>query len=276
MKISLIMPTYNRDFIIELAIHSIINQREHASDIELLIGDDGDDNTSKIVDNLKNSNPKLKIIYRKTKRVPLSDKINSLVTESTGEFYGLIGSDDFQSPYKIAAFETALKHNPYGDVFGQRKFIFHDIVFNRSMFWTQNRRMDKFMAGSFLLLRRSIFDDNNGYDPGLWKSIDTSLANKVDWSKINLVDIENYDDRVIHSSIAIQHKDNIWRRKTRGFHFRRKKQTANFLTEKIKLNLKELLEDSNPVYCKLSESLRSEYNWMNLSKRLQLFWKRYY
>ena len=34
------MPTYNRAFIIELAIQSIIHQKEHTWEIELLIGDE--------------------------------------------------------------------------------------------------------------------------------------------------------------------------------------------------------------------------------------------
>ena len=54
-KISLIMPTYNREFIIELAVLSIIHQKEHSWNIELLIGDDGDDNSEFII-NKQNQN----------------------------------------------------------------------------------------------------------------------------------------------------------------------------------------------------------------------------
>ena len=53
-KISLIMPTYNREFIIELAVLSIIHQKEHNWKIELLIGDDGDDNSEFIINKLEN------------------------------------------------------------------------------------------------------------------------------------------------------------------------------------------------------------------------------
>ncbi len=274
MKVSLIMPTYNRDFIIELAIQSIVHQKEHSIDIELLIGDDGDDNTDKIVAEIKNVNPKLQILYRKTERIPLSDKINKLIRESSGEFYGLIGSDDFQSPYKIIAFEKALAQNPDGDMFGQRKFIFHDIVFNKSLLWIQNRRMDKYMAGSFLLIRRTIFNEYDGYGSGLWKSIDTSLANKVDWSKIKLIDVENIDDRVLLSSIAMQHKNNIWIRKKRGFNPFRKKQTSNFLTKKIRIDMETMLEECYPIYQEIAKPMRYEYSWFNFRKRFNLFWKK--
>ena len=272
MKVSLIMPTYNRDFIIELAIQSIVHQKEHSIDIELLIGDDGDDNTDKIVAKIKNVNPKLQILYRKTERIPLSDKINKLVKESSGEFYGLIGSDDFQSPYKIIAFEKALAQNSDGDMFGQRQFIFHDIVFNKSLLWIQNRRMDKFMAGSFLLIRRSIFDRYGGYDSGLWKSIDTSLANKVDWSKIKLIDVENIDERVIKTSIALQHLDNIWDRKAKGLHKNKPKQLANFYAEPIEIDLQSVIPEYFERYLMVQKKLILQYSSHSSKKRFLKVW----
>ena len=54
------MPTYNRAFIIELAIQSIIHQKEHTWNIELLIGDDGEDNTNNLINEIVNSNTLLK------------------------------------------------------------------------------------------------------------------------------------------------------------------------------------------------------------------------
>ena len=45
-KISLIMPTYNREFIIELAVLSIIHQKEHNWKIELLIGEEKEETST--------------------------------------------------------------------------------------------------------------------------------------------------------------------------------------------------------------------------------------
>ena len=47
------MPTYNRDYIIELAIKSIVQQQSYSSKIELIIGDDGNDSTEEIVNQYK-------------------------------------------------------------------------------------------------------------------------------------------------------------------------------------------------------------------------------
>lgn len=269
MRISLIMPTYNRDFIIELAIQSIIHQAPHESEVELFIGDDGTDQTESIVDQIDNSNPKLTIHYEKMDRIALSDKLNKLVRKSTGDYYGIIGSDDFQSPYKISGFEKALAQSG-GDVFGQYQFIYHDIIFRHSKLWTQNRDLDFFKAGSFLIMKRSIFDQYNGYDPGLWRAIDSSLAEKIDWDSVQCTNVEDVEPRVINSSIAIQHIDNIWRRKSKGFR-RKQKQTANYLTQSINLNIQNEMGSVFPTYVHLREQMVKD---LSLIKKLYLLLKK--
>ena len=116
--VSLIMPTYNRGYIIELAIKSIVKQVKSSNKIELIIGDDSDDindSTESIANKYINSG--INIIYKKFDRIPLSDKINKLVELSSGKYYGLVGSDDIQSPYKISTFEESLTKNPNAQVF---------------------------------------------------------------------------------------------------------------------------------------------------------------
>ena len=269
MRISLIMPTYNRDFIIELAIQSIIHQAPHESDVELFIGDDGSDLSESVIQNINNTNPKLTIHYEKMDRIALTDKLNILVRKSTGDYYGIIGSDDFQSPYKISGFEKALSQKG-GDVFGQFQFIYHDIIFRHSKLWTQNRDLDFFKAGSFLIMKRSIFDEYNGYNPGLWRAIDSSLAEKIDWEKVECTNVEEVEPKVIHSSIAIQHIDNIWRRKSKGFR-RKQKQTANYLTESIDLNLQNEMGATFDTYSRLREKMVKD---LSIIKKLYLILKK--
>ena len=242
MLVSLIMPTYNRDFIIELAIKSIINQKKNKSEIELLIGDDGNDATYDIVKKYIN-NCRIKVIYKKYNRIALSDKINDLVCMSSGEYYGIIGSDDMQSPYKIYSLEHALDSNKKADIFGQMKFIYHDIIYNKFSKWTQNRSLYLFKAGSFMINNRNIFDMVNGYDPGLWKRIDTSFYNKVVKLKPNIFDLSTLCPEIIDSSVAIQHFDNIWGRKAKGLLSKKNKQTTNFLAEPAFINISDTFPD---------------------------------
>ncbi len=235
--ISLIMPTYNRDFIIELAILSIIHQKEHGWNIELLIGDDGNDNTEESINKIQNVNPKLEIRYFKMNRISISDKVNYLIRKSNGEYYGLIGSDDIQSPYKISSFEKALKQNPTAEVFGQRAFIYHDIILGNSNLWTQNKKMTFFKAGSFVIISRKLFNKVDGYPKGLWKRVDGTFYKKIAPLKPEICDVSKIDDRVIKTSIALQHIDNIWDRKAKGLHKNKPKQLANFYAEPIKITL---------------------------------------
>lgn len=273
-KISLIMPTYNREFIIELAVLSIIHQKEHNWKIELLIGDDGDDNSEFIVNKLENTNPLLSIQYFKMDRISISDKVNFLIRKSNGEYYGLIGSDDMQSPYKISSFEKTLNENPNTEVFGQRSFIYHDIILNKSKLWSQNRAMKFFKAGSFVIIKRSLFEKVGGYPPGLWKRVDGTFYKKIAPHKPKLCDVSKIDARVIKSSIALQHIDNIWDRKAKGLHQNKPSQLSNFYAEPIELKLDNYIIEYYEIYKNIKNYLLL-HNENNINKiNTWKFWRK--
>jgi glycosyltransferase involved in cell wall biosynthesis len=254
-KISLIMPTYNREFIIELAVLSIIHQKEHNWKIELLIGDDGDDNSEFIVNKLENTNPLLSIQYFKMDRISISDKVNFLIRKSNGEYYGLIGSDDMQSPYKISSFEKTLNENPNTEVFGQRSFIYHDIILNKSKLWSQNRAMKFFKAGSFVIIKRSLFEKAGGYPVGLWKRVDGAFYKKIVPLKPLIYDVSKFDVRVINTSLALQHIDNIWGRDAKGLQNDKPKQLANFLSEPTEIEIEKIFPEINKKFNSIKNNL---------------------
>jgi len=268
--ISLLMPTYNREFIIELAIRSILSQLDHSWKIELVIADDGEDGTAEIIQKLRQENIQVEINYIQHERMPLSDKFNFMVEKCSGDYYGLVGSDDIQSPYKVSAFEQALAENPRGDIFGQWQFAYHDIVFKNSRLWTQNRDLHLFKAGSFTIVKKSLFTQYGGYDPGLWRSVDSSFAAKLKDVKLELVDMGKYEPRIHHTAIALQHLDNIWRRKSKGFR-KKNKQTKNFLSEEVDLKLDEMPESVYTSYLKIQTQIQ---NQLSPLQKLYLYLKK--
>ena len=253
------MPTYNRDFIIKLAIQSIINQKDHSWQLELLIGDDGDDQTEDAVASLENTNPLLEIKYFKLNRIPLSDKRNFLVKQSTGSYFGIVDSDDIQSPYKVAAFEKALEENPKANLFGQRSFLYHDIVFGRTVRWIQNRDMTFFKAGSFIILKRETWDQTSGYPPGLWRSVDSSFATVNDHSLFHLCELDTYHTKLTDTSIALQHISNIWKRKNKGFRFKRPKQLRNYMAEPIDCEPRKMFDVNFQTFIEEEQNIRARY-----------------
>jgi len=90
-RVSVIIPTYNRDKYISGAIESVLRQKNYGSRIEVVIVDDGStDNTEKIVKKFKD-----KVLYKKIKHSGRpSVPRNVGISISTGEIIAFLDSDD--------------------------------------------------------------------------------------------------------------------------------------------------------------------------------------
>lgn len=94
-KISIIVPVYNVESLLELCVESIINQTY--SNFEILLIDDGStDSSGKICDSLKERDKRVNVFHKKNGG--LSDARNYGIEHSTGEFYLFIDSDDVLHP----------------------------------------------------------------------------------------------------------------------------------------------------------------------------------
>jgi glycosyltransferase involved in cell wall biosynthesis len=92
-KVSVIMPTYNRDWIIERAINSVLHQ--NFRDFELIIIDDGStDDTDKIVSKIADK----RIIYKKQDNKGQSSARNAAVKISRGSLISYLDSDNVWYP----------------------------------------------------------------------------------------------------------------------------------------------------------------------------------
>lgn len=95
MRISVVIPTYNRGYCIERAINSVLCQTFSAA--EIIVVDDGStDNTSDILSQFK---VEIKIIKQENRGV--SSARNAGIREAEGEWISLLDSDDEWMPNKL-------------------------------------------------------------------------------------------------------------------------------------------------------------------------------
>ncbi|AMB99870.1 hypothetical protein AWM75_07775 [Aerococcus urinaehominis] len=89
MKVSIIMPVYNKEKFIEKSINSVLNQ--NFEDFELIIIDDGStDSSKKIIEQFIDS--RIKYIYQKNQGVSVAR--NKGIEVSKGEYISFIDADD--------------------------------------------------------------------------------------------------------------------------------------------------------------------------------------
>ena len=109
MKISFIVPTYNRDQYIKKCIESVLKQTY--KNVELIIVDDGStDNTENIVTSYKDK----KIKYFKNTNHGIGYSRNFGLEKSTGDYVFFLDSDDFIEPN---AAESIIQNINDADIF---------------------------------------------------------------------------------------------------------------------------------------------------------------
>ena len=105
--VSVILPTYNRDYCIKTAMESVYAQN-HAA-YELIIVDDGStDGTEKIVNKYKNE----KTVYVKQENGGVSRARNAGIRLANGNYIAFLDSDDYWDPKHLEEHVTALTGNP--------------------------------------------------------------------------------------------------------------------------------------------------------------------
>ncbi|HPC35526.1 MAG TPA: glycosyltransferase [Candidatus Marinimicrobia bacterium] len=105
-KVSVIIPTYNREACLERAIVSVLNQTYR--NFELIVIDDGStDNTSRIIHRYKN-----KIRYYSQLHSGVSTARNLGLEKSEGTWVAFLDSDDYWLPRKLERQMQCLAENP--------------------------------------------------------------------------------------------------------------------------------------------------------------------
>ena len=95
-QISVIIPTYNRGWIIKEAVDSVLSQ--DCTDFELIIVDDGStDNTSSLLQEYKGS---LKVLQQENRGVSAARNLG--IKNSYGQYIAFLDSDDLWLPKKLS------------------------------------------------------------------------------------------------------------------------------------------------------------------------------
>ncbi|MFW5803665.1 MAG: glycosyltransferase family 2 protein [bacterium] len=181
-KVSIIIPTYNRENLIQRAIKSITNQTRQ--DYEIIIADDAStDNTEEVIKSMQNS----KIIYFKLeKNSGQCVSRNLAIKKARGEYIGFLDSDDEWLPEKIEkqikVFENSEDPN-LGAVYCG--FIEKDEVLNKTVTINKgNRKGDLYkdlLSGwcpstpTMFMVKRSVMKKVNGFDENLPTFVDYDL-----------------------------------------------------------------------------------------------------
>jgi glycosyltransferase involved in cell wall biosynthesis len=167
--VTVIIPTYNRGWIVQEAIDSVLDQ--DFSDFELIVVDDGsDDNTREILGAYANA---ITVLHQSNRGV--SAARNRGITEASGQLIAFLDSDDLWLPGKLATqvkfFEknAAAMINQTQEIWirngkrvnpKKRHHKFSGMIFERSLALC-------LVSPSAVMIRKSLFDIVGGFDESL-------------------------------------------------------------------------------------------------------------
>lgn len=106
MKVSIVIPTYNRSALIQETIESVLKQTY--SDYEIIVVDDGStDNTQEALKKFAG-----KIQYIKQNNRGINNARNQGLRHAKGEYVALLDNDDLWFPWTLSLFVKVLDENP--------------------------------------------------------------------------------------------------------------------------------------------------------------------
>ena len=169
MKISVIIPTFNRKYVLHRAIESVANQTRPP--IEIIVVDDG--STDGTEDWLANSFPSVKYIYQDNKGVSSARNIG--IEVSKGSWVSFLDSDDEWMPTKLEEQESYILENP------EIKFCHtNEIWIRNGVRVNQMKKHQKYggdifekcldicrISPSSVLIKKDVFDEIGLFDESL-------------------------------------------------------------------------------------------------------------
>lgn len=208
--VSIIMPTYNREKTIQIAVDSILNQTY--SNIELIIVDDG--SKDKTIEKLQKINDERIKIFKLDKNMGANYARNFGIKKATGKYITFQDSDDIADLIKIEELLNFVKQEKCEVVFCnirvKKKNKYKEII-KKQM--NDDEVLNKLLWGNFisteaLLCERKVFKEI---------SFDSELPRFQDWDLVIRI-AQKYNIKHFNKSLltAIVQNDSITRNHTKG------------------------------------------------------------
>jgi len=173
LKVSVIIPTYNRAFLLSRAIESVLSQT--FQNFELIIIDDGStDNTKDVIEKIKKEDNRIIYIYQDNRGLP--GALNTGIKNAKGKYIAFLESDDEWLPeklkeqiklfkdnigivscnlifindvthekgvYKLCPFTNVenFLRNPHNYVYNNSSIVISKVVVERVGFWDENMKI---------------------------------------------------------------------------------------------------------------------------------------
>jgi glycosyltransferase involved in cell wall biosynthesis len=180
--VSLIMTAHNRQVYLQPAIESALAQTY--TNFELLVWDDGStDDSACIAHNYAQQDPRVRVISAPHQGI--STSVNAAVAQTTGQYVGLVDSDDRLAPTALQDTIAILEQHPtIGMVYTD--YVVIDADGKERQYGTRTQTpyskeqlLVSFMTFHFRLLRRHLFEQVGGMDESLQYSVDYDLCLKL-------------------------------------------------------------------------------------------------
>ncbi len=182
MKISVIIPTYNREKLLKRTIDSILHQTINADEI-IIIDDGSTDNTKKVIASYNNK--QIKYIYQKNQGV--SNARNQGIKIAKNEWLSFLDSDDIWEKHKLEKqidFHTQNPHILFSHT--DELWLFNDKVIKQkkhqlkpSGFCFKENIANTLIGASTVMIHKKVLEDVGYFDEELIACEDYDLWLRV-------------------------------------------------------------------------------------------------
>jgi glycosyltransferase involved in cell wall biosynthesis len=168
-KVSIVIPCYNRERYLGLAVQSVLNQTY--THFELIIVDDGSTDASlQIAEQFASEDSRVKVIVQEHNQGQ-AHALKKGFDTAQGEFIGQVDSDDLLEPQALELTVQALEGDPgLGVIY--TNYIDMDEDGNKvrvgmrcSIPYSAERLLTKMMVFHFTLMRKSVYLSVGGFNP---------------------------------------------------------------------------------------------------------------